>query len=166
MEQQKQPKTKELTRAEKRKFRKMTGVDVNKLNAAGFYDGMPGVYLDSEGNQRLYEIVLTPNNELLTRIGVAPQGIAKAFRELMNDNPMSRNAMMLAVDKYRATQKWYQRKARWKARWQKFLKFFQKKKLTETEQGMKSDSGTRVPGNMKVVSKNEALKQSESDKKD
>jgi hypothetical protein len=151
-------------RAQRKKFKKMTGVDPDKLNAAGFYDGMPGVYLDSEGNQRIYEIVLTPDNTLITRMGVLPQGIAKAFRALMDDNPMSRNAMCLAVDKYRATQKKYQRRARWKARLAKFLKMFRKNKLSETEQGMKSDSGTRVPANMKVVGKKQAEKNSKPQK--
>lgn len=147
-------------RRDRKKFKKMTGVDPDKLNEAGFYDGMPGVYLDSEGNQRIYEVVLTPKNELLTRIGVHPTGIAKAFRALMEDNPISRNAMILAVDKYRSTQKWEQRKARWKGRLARFLKLFRKNKLTATESGMKSDSGTRVPANMKVVGKKEAEKNS------
>lgn len=146
-----------------KKILKKTGIDATKLNEAGFYEGMPGVWVDADGNQRIYEIALTPKNELITRFGVHPSSVAKAFQALAEDNPLTRNAMFLAVDKYRAKQKWFKRKQAVKS----FFKnlFTRKKKVAEQQGRMMSEHGVSVPANMKVVPKSES-DISQSEKKD
>lgn len=156
-------KTIKLNRSKKRKILKKTGIDLSKMNKAGFYDGMPGVWIDADGNQRIYEVALTPENELITRFGVHPSSVAKAFQALAEDNPITRNAMFLAVDKYRSKQKWFKLKQAVKSFSNNLFKW--KTKVTEEQGRMKSEHGTSVPASMKVVPKSES-DISQSEKKD
>lgn len=140
-----------MTRQQKRLYKKRTGIDLDKMNKAGFYEGMPGVFLDADGNQRIYEVFLTPNNELLVRYGVHPAGVNKAFKHLIQENELTRAAFMIAVDTYRRNTKRYQRKQRWKKRFNKFLSFFNLHKVPKDQTVNDNQVKPDVPSKMHVV---------------
>ena len=57
-----------------------------KMNAAGFYDGMPGCTLDEFGNRKMIEFVIRPDGYHTTRLFAHPQYMKKAIEGAMKSN--------------------------------------------------------------------------------
>lgn len=86
----------------KRSKARKSGIEADKQNAAGFYKGMDGVFLDKEGNRRIYEISLSPDGTINVKLGCHPIQASHIIAQLMTDHPMTRQFVFIAVEKYKA----------------------------------------------------------------
>lgn len=71
-------------------------VKSDKMNAGGFYDGMPGVVLDQYGNRKMIEFTVTPQGLSTALIHAHPKLCKAAIQDAMS-NPMVRGIVHSAV---------------------------------------------------------------------
>jgi len=71
-------------------------VKSDKMNAGGFYDGMPGVILDEYGNRKMIDFLVTPQGLYTTKIHAHPKLCKTAIQDAMS-NPMIRGVVHSAV---------------------------------------------------------------------
>lgn len=88
-------------RRNRRAKHRSTGIDAHKQNKAGFYKGMPGVFLDKHGNRRIYEIRLTPEGEVEGLIGAHPKQVMACVDLLMQKHPQIRSIILLSSRRFR-----------------------------------------------------------------
>ena len=81
-------------------------IDPELMNEAGYYEGMPGVFLDKEGNRRIYEIRQLPNGEIEGLLGCHPVQAIDCVIVLMESNPMIRQMYLGAARKYKRAHRW------------------------------------------------------------
>lgn len=70
--------------------------DESKMNAGGFYAGMPGVEIDEWGNRKMINIVVKPNGYTDAILFAHPKFIKTAVQDAMT-NDMVRGIMHSAV---------------------------------------------------------------------
>jgi len=88
---------------------------IRKQNKGGFYKGMPGVFLDKSGNRRMYEIAISPQGEIISRMGADPAEIRACLREHMKTSPITRTMIVTLANEF-MTEK--EKADRNKNRWQ------------------------------------------------
>jgi hypothetical protein len=71
-------------------------VDTSKMNAGGFYEGMPGCHLDSVGNRKMIQFVITAEGGSTAEIYAHPKLIKNCIEQSMR-NPMLRGIVYAAV---------------------------------------------------------------------
>lgn len=71
-------------------------VKADKMNAGGFYEGMPGVVLDQYGNRKMIEFVVTPQGYSTSLLNAPPEFCKKAIQDALS-NPMVKNIVHSAV---------------------------------------------------------------------
>lgn len=81
-------------------------IDPELMNEAGYYEGMPGVFLDKDGNRRIYEIRQLPNGEIEGLLGCHPVQAIDCVIVLMESNPMIRQMYLGAARKYKRAHRW------------------------------------------------------------
>lgn len=110
-----------LSKEARKAFLKENKVDQSKLNKGGFYPGMPGVWLNNHGERRLWDVSISDNAEIISRMDPRPHDVYKAILTLMDTNPMSRNMIL------QAAKSWHKgkQKAQRRMKWRKFFKALQ-----------------------------------------
>jgi hypothetical protein len=93
-----------MSRKQKRKKERQIGIDPSKQNEAGFYEGMAGVFVDELGNRRILEISLTPDADVLLRMGAHPIQMNQCQMSLMETSPMFRQMILTCSKKWRRGQ--------------------------------------------------------------
>ena len=68
----------------------------DKMNAGGFYEGMPGATLDQYGNRKMIEFVVKPNGLTDSIMHAHPKLCKTAIQEAMT-NPMVKGIVHSAV---------------------------------------------------------------------
>lgn len=68
----------------------------DKMNAGGFYDGMPGVTLDQYGNRKMIDFVVKPNGITSAVLFADPKFCKTAIQDAM-ENSMVRGIVHSAV---------------------------------------------------------------------
>lgn len=71
-------------------------VKADKMNAGGFYEGMPGVVLDQYGNRKMIEFTITPQGISTSILHAHPKLCKSAIQDAMS-NPMVRGIIHSAV---------------------------------------------------------------------
>lgn len=71
-------------------------VKADKMNAGGFYEGMPGVVLDQYGNRKMIEFTITPQGLSTALIHAHPKLCKTAIQQAMS-NPMVQGIVHSAV---------------------------------------------------------------------
>lgn len=71
-------------------------VKADKMNAGGFYEGMPGVVLDQYGNRKMIEFTVTPQGISTSLLHAHPKLCKTAIQDAMQ-NPMVRGVVHSAV---------------------------------------------------------------------
>lgn len=92
--------SKKLSKEARKAFLKEHQVDESKLNKGGYYPGMPGVWLNSHGERRLWDIAINENAEVASRMDPRPHDVYKALLTLMDTHPMSRNMILQAANSW------------------------------------------------------------------
>lgn len=96
-----------MNRQQKRAFKKEHGydpIDPERQNAGGFYEGMAGVFIDEHGNRRMMEVSVTPDAEVVLRLGAHPVQINECNLSLMDTSPMFRQMILQCVKRYKREQ--------------------------------------------------------------
>lgn len=89
-------------RADRRKVNRKAGIDEKKMNAGGFYEGMPGVFLDADGNRKMYEVLITPQGEVITKLGCHPVHLKQCLSAVVTAQPIFRSVIMTVAHQYAA----------------------------------------------------------------
>lgn len=71
-------------------------VKADKMNAGGFYEGMPGVVLDQYGNRKMIEFTVTPQGVSTSLLHAHPKLCKTAIQDAMQ-NPMVQGIVHSAV---------------------------------------------------------------------
>jgi hypothetical protein len=113
--------SKKLSKEARKAFLKEHQIDESKLNKGGYYPGMPGVWLNTHGERRLWDIALNEEGEVASRMDPRPHDIYKALLTLMDTHPMSRNMILQAAKSWTKGK----RKAERRMKLRKFFKALQ-----------------------------------------
>lgn len=81
-----------ISRQQRRKKQRITGIDPRKMNKGGYYKGMPGVTLDEHGNRILGTVLVTEDGESHLQLFGPPKLLKLAIQD-----QMGRNAMVKAI---------------------------------------------------------------------
>lgn len=94
----KRPKFKGVptSRQQKRSKERRGNVDTSKMNAGGFYEGMPGCHLDQYGNRMEILFVVTPEGKSTSQIFAHPKHVKICIEKAMS-NPMIKGIVYSAV---------------------------------------------------------------------
>lgn len=71
-------------------------VKADRMNAGGFYDGMPGVVLDQFSNRKMIDFLVTPQGVYTCLLHAHPKLCKTAIQDAMS-NPMVRGVVHSAV---------------------------------------------------------------------
>ncbi len=84
------------SRQQKRSIEMRGNVDKSKQNEAGYYQGMPGVTTDEQGNRVFMTFLVTPDNHYTSMIFAHPELAKKAITQAMNSNGMIKQIVKAA----------------------------------------------------------------------
>ena len=79
-------------------------IDPTKQNDAGFYEGMTGVFIDELGNRRIMELSLTPDADVLLRMGAHPVQMQQCMQSVMETSPMFKQMVLKTSKDFRRAQ--------------------------------------------------------------
>lgn len=147
-----------LSKAERAKFLKENQVDQSKINKGGYYPGMSGVWLNSHGERRLWDIAINEKGEVASRMDPRPHDIYKALLTLMDTHPMSRNMILQAANSWHKGKRRAERRMKWR-KFVKSLKFWtrwQKKPVPAKPQKVTVNGRKGVAIPININTKNQA----------
>jgi len=77
-------------RQQARKMERKGKINANKMNAGGFYEGMPGVTLDENSNWRMINVFVQEDGTVNAQIWAHNRIIKRSMESLIQYNPMIR----------------------------------------------------------------------------
>ena len=77
-----------ITRQQKNSVKRRGNVQKELQNEAGYYEGMPGVTTDEQGNRVFMTFIVTPENTYTSMIFAHPEIAKKAISKAMKSNKM------------------------------------------------------------------------------
>jgi len=105
-----------FSRNQKRKFKPSSNgtpivplhkrkVNISMVNDGGYYEGMPGVNVDSNGNRKIIDFIVTSTGEFNAYIYAHPKIVKSAMQESMRHKELRSLMMSVFVD-YIFKRKW------------------------------------------------------------
>ena len=85
------------TRQQKRSKERRGNVDTSKMNDGGYYEGMPGVHIDENGNREMLSFIVTPEGYGTAMIYAHPKLTKITISGAMESNKMVKEIIKSSV---------------------------------------------------------------------